>query len=299
VAGEALVNTGFHYEEMTGRNRGFITEAEQQRLRETPVFVCGVGGMGGAAVQTLVRTGVGRIAIADFDRFEVSNFNRQVFATLASAGQEKTDAVAHALRDINPELDLRVYGREWTAELDAILATHRVVINGMDDIAAGIHLYRRARERGATVIDAYSAPLPSVFVTRPADRRPEERLGYPTRDTAWDRLTAEHITACKLAEASYVMVHSSSARQFDLGVAAEMFAGRRPRASFAPMVILTGTLMASEAVKVALGRPGVADGRGRFFNPWTLAIERPRPRLVAAILRPWVRRRLEALTGDG
>jgi len=289
----------FRYEEMTQRNLGFVTEAEQQRLRDTPVFVCGVGGMGGAAVQTLVRAGVERLAIADFDRFEVSNFNRQVFATLETVGADKAEATARALRDINPELELRVLGREWMSDLDAFLPTYRIVVNGMDDVAAGIHLYRRAREHGATVIDAYSAPLPSVFVTRPGDPRPEERLGYPTRGTPWERLTPAQIAACKLAEATHVMLHSSSLRHFDLGVAAELFAGKRPRASFAPMVILTGTLMASEAVKLALGRTGVADHRGAFFNPWTLAIERPRSWLVAAILRPLVRRRLKALNRDG
>jgi len=293
------MTTAFRYEEMTQRNRGFLTEAEQERLRDTPVFVCGVGGMGGAAVQTLVRAGVTRLAIADFDRFEVSNFNRQVFATLATAGQDKAKATARALREVNPGLELRVLGRDWTSRVDEILHTHRVVINGMDDVAAGILLYRRARAHGATIVDAYSAPLPSVFVTRSGDPLPEERLGYPTLGTPWDRLTPAQLAACKLAEATYVMVHSTSARHFDLAIAAELFAGKRPRASFAPMVILTGTLMASEAVKLALGRPGGADARGAFFNPWTLATERPRPRLVAALLRPLVRRRLEALTRDG
>ena len=209
-----------------------------------------------------------------------------MFATLETVGADKAEATARALRDINPELELRVLGREWMSDLDAFLPTYRIVVNGMDDVAAGIHLYRRAREHGATVIDAYSAPLPSVFVTRPGDPRPEERLGYPTRGTPWERLTPAQIAACKLAEATHVMLHSSSLRHFDLGVAAELFAGKRPRASFAPMVILTGTLMASEAVKLALGRTGVADHRGAFFNPWTLAIERPRSWLVAAILRP-------------
>jgi tRNA A37 threonylcarbamoyladenosine dehydratase len=78
----------FTYDELVGRNLGFVTAAEQERIRTTPVFVCGVGGMGGACVQSLVRAGVGRLAIADVDRFEVSNLNRQVFATLSTVGEE-------------------------------------------------------------------------------------------------------------------------------------------------------------------------------------------------------------------
>src|SRR5690606_13841021 len=80
TACKAEIMTQDFYSEMTTRNIGFISEAEQARLKGGAVFVAGVGGMGGAAVQMLVRAGVGKIAIADLDTFEVSNLNRQLFA---------------------------------------------------------------------------------------------------------------------------------------------------------------------------------------------------------------------------
>src|SRR4029078_8161096 len=52
--GEALMSP-FDYAEMTRRNIGFVTEAEQAKLRAARVFVCGTGGMGGACLQSLVR----------------------------------------------------------------------------------------------------------------------------------------------------------------------------------------------------------------------------------------------------
>ena len=55
----------FSYAELTTRNAGFLTPAEQATLRDAAVFVCGVGGMGGAAVQSLVRAGLGKLTIAD------------------------------------------------------------------------------------------------------------------------------------------------------------------------------------------------------------------------------------------
>ena len=234
----------FSYEEMTGRNAGFVTATEQSLLREGRVFVCGVGGMGGAALQSLVRAGVGNLTIADMDLFERSNLNRQLFATVDTVGRLKVSATAEALARINPNVGLTTYGAEWVERLDEILPAHRVVVNGMDDLAAGIALYRKAREHGATVIDAYTSPLPSVTVVRPADPRPEERLRYPTRRTNWRVLTGEEVDACKRAEALYVMVNSSSAKHIDLHVAAELMAGRRSRPSFAPMVIATGVTVA-------------------------------------------------------
>lgn len=279
----------FSYEEMITRNAGFVTNDEQRRLREAHVFVCGVGGMGGAALQSLARAGVGNFTIADMDTFEVSNLNRQVFATMDTVGTGKVEATAAALRRINPDVGLTTYGAEWLDHLDEILPAHRVVVNGMDDLPAGIALYRKAREHGATVIDAYTSPLPSVTVVGPRAPRPEERLRFGTTDTDPRTLTSAQIDAAKLAEAIYVMVHSSSAKHIDLGIAAELMAGRRSRPSFAPMVIETGTMMAFEAVKLILGRKTV-DHRGVFMNPWTMRIERPRPALVASMMERAARR---------
>ena len=53
----------FSYAEFTTRNIGFISEREQEALRAAKVLVIGVGGMGGAALQSLARTGVGAFAI--------------------------------------------------------------------------------------------------------------------------------------------------------------------------------------------------------------------------------------------
>jgi hypothetical protein len=282
--------TAFSYDDFTQRNLGFVTAAEQQRLQSARVFVCGVGGMGGAALQSLVRAGVGGFAIADFDLFEISNLNRQVFANLATVGTPKVEATAAQLRQVNPGVELEILGREWTDHLDALLPRYRIVVNGMDDVAAGIALYRKAREHGATVIDAYTSPLPSVMVAGPADPRPEERLGYPSlgRDPA--SLTVETLQDCVQREIEHVLVHSSSARHIDLAIAKDLMTGKRKRMSFAPMVITTGNLMAFEAIKLILGRRPVADFRGYFFNPWTLRVETPRTPPAAAVVRFLVRR---------
>jgi len=132
---------------------------------------------------------------------------------------------------------------------------------------------------------------------RPADPRPETRLGFPTVGTDWRALTAEQLDACKAAEAVYVLVHSSSARHIDLDVAADMLAGRRPRPSFAPMVIATGTLMAFEAIKLLLGRPSGVDYRGVFLDPWAMRLERPRSAPVAWVMGKVARRMLRRLGG--
>lgn len=289
----------FDYAEFVNRNIGFVDAREQQRLREAIVLVLGVGGMGGAAVQSLVRAGVGRFVIADLDTFELSNLNRQVFADLETVGQEKAQATADAMRRINPDVAIELHGGDWPQQLDALLPRCPIVINGMDDIAAGIGLYRKARDHGATVIDAYTSPLPSVIVVRPEAPRPEERLQWPSRGREPATLDADALAQCFGAELEYVLVHSSSAKHVDLDVARDLMVGKRKRMSFAPMVITTGNLMAFEAVKLILGRRPLADERGYFFNPWTMRVERPRSVPVAWVLRALVRRFLKRMRDGG
>lgn len=285
----------FDYATFTTRNFGFVSAAEQEKLRQGGVFVAGVGGMGGACVASLVRAGLGNLAIADIDRFEISNLNRQVFANLDTVGQEKAAASAAAIRRINPEIRLEVFGADWTARLPEIAQRYGVIVNGCDDIAATAQLYRIARQLGASVIDAYAAPLPSVILVRPSAPRPEERLAYPTRGKAWDSLSEADKRGAFLKELEYVMTHSSSARHIDLDVAAEVAAGKRSRMSFAPMVITTGNLMAYEALQLVMSRPSRTDHRGWFFNPYHPRIERPLPPPIAALKGMVVRRFLSRM----
>jgi molybdopterin/thiamine biosynthesis adenylyltransferase len=287
----------FDYSEFITRNLGFVGATEQVRLREGAVFVAGVGGMGGACVQSLVRAGLGRLAIADIDRFDVSNLNRQVFANLDTVGHEKAAITAAALRRINPELQVEVFDRAWTELLPDIAKRYPVIVNGCDDVAATVHLYRTAREAGATVIDAYASPLPSVTVVRPGAPRPEERLRYPTRDKPWESLTQTETRQAFVKELEYVLTHSSAASHIDLEVAAEVAAGRRSRMSFAPMVIATGNLMAYEALQLVMGRCSRTDHQGWFLNPYAPRIERPLPAPIAAVKGLLVRRFMAQMIG--
>lgn len=289
------MDSDFDYGEFTSRNFGFVNAAGQRRLRRAAVLVVGVGGMGGAAVQSLARMGVGHFALVDGDRFEVSNLNRQVFASLDTVGIDKVEATAAAVARINPEAQIERVGPAWPAQIDQWLERYPLVINGMDDIAMGVHLYRRAAACGATVVDAYTAPLPSVKVVEPRDPRPEQRLRYPSLGLDVRALSADVQAGCLRRELEYVLVHSSAARHVNLRVAREVLQGQRHRMSFAPMVITTGNLMAFEVAKQVLDIRPRASARGYFLDPWTMRIEHPRNPASAMVRRLLARRALKRL----
>jgi molybdopterin/thiamine biosynthesis adenylyltransferase len=284
----------FSYVEMTGRNAGILSATDQELLRESRALVCGAGGAGGAALQSLVRAGVGALTIADRDVFVRSSLNRHLFATADTMGKLKAPTIADALRRINPSLAVETHGADWVEQLDEILPAHQVVIDALDDVAGSIALYRKAREHGVTVVGSYAVPMPSVTVVRPADPRPEERLGYPTTRTNWRVLTDDEVAGCRLADVRHALVHSSWNRHLDPELVARLVSGAGSTPSLAPLTILTGTLMALETIKL-LARRDTVDCRGVFLDPWTLRIERPRPTPIAWMLDRIARRRLQQM----
>ncbi|WP_196258163.1 HesA/MoeB/ThiF family protein [Pelagibacterium limicola] len=285
----------FSYAEFTNRNLGFVTAEEQEKLREATVFVCGTGGMGGAAVLALARAGIGKLILADIDTFEIGNMNRQVFAFTNTVGQHKAEATEALIRTINPQIETIVYKDEWPGHAIASIEASSVTINGTDDLAASLLLYRSARAAHRPVIDAYASSLPSVYVTRPGEPMPEERLHYPTIGTSWDELTVEQRNEAFMREIEHVMVHSSARKYIDLAMAGEMAAGKRKRMSFAPMVITTGMLMAYETIALILGQQTRTDCRGWFFNPYEGKVERPLPFWLSAVVTPIARRQIAKL----
>ena len=129
----------FPYDEAFSRNLGWVTDAEQQRLKRTRVCMAGLGGVGGVHLLTLARLGVGAFSIADFDTFAYANFNRQVGATVTSIDRPKIEVMLDMARDINPNLDVRVFDRGIDeTNVDAFLADGDVYLDGLDFFALAI-----------------------------------------------------------------------------------------------------------------------------------------------------------------
>jgi len=134
-----VATQAFSYDEAFSRNLGWVTAAEQQRLRQSRVCIAGLGGVGGVYLLTLARLGIGAFSIADFDTYALANFNRQVGATVSSLGRPKIDVMLAMARDINPELDVRVFkdGLD-AANIAPFLADGDVYLDGLDFFALDI-----------------------------------------------------------------------------------------------------------------------------------------------------------------
>src|SRR5262249_11751384 len=155
-------------------------------------------------------------------------------------------------------IEIRTDDHFGADNIERVLDGVDVIINGMDELSACIRLWRGARERGIPLVDAWTAPIPNVFVLRPGDPTPEELLAYPTANVDPDHLTPELIDECKLREALHIALHTRSLRYLNPIVIQEILSGKRARISFAPMVWGAGLMMAWEALKIRLDRRHVA-----------------------------------------
>lgn len=129
------MTSSFDYHTAFSRNLGWLTEREQETLRQATVAIAGMGGVGGNYLLSLCRLGVGNFHIADFDQFEVANFNRQVGATINHLGADKAETMAALAKEINPEVNIKVFNQGVTNEnVDEFL-------DGVDHYLDGLDFY--------------------------------------------------------------------------------------------------------------------------------------------------------------
>jgi len=150
----------FDYDRAFSRNIGWVTKTEQETLRKSRIAIAGLGGVGGAHLLTLARLGVSRFNIADFDDFDVQNMNRQAGAFMPFMGQPKIDTVARMARDINPEIDLRMFPDGVKPEnMDEFLRDVDVYVDGLDFFVLPVRrmVFAKCREKGIPALTA--APL--------------------------------------------------------------------------------------------------------------------------------------------
>lgn len=150
----------FQYREAFSRNVGWVTHAEQNLLRGKKVAIAGMGGVGGVHLLTLARLGIGAFHIADFDTFDLVNFNRQVGATMSSLGQPKAQVLRAMALDVNPELELRVFDEGVNAgNIDAFLEGVDLYVDGLDFFAFSARrlVFEACRVKGIPACTA--APL--------------------------------------------------------------------------------------------------------------------------------------------
>lgn len=110
-----------------------IGPAGQARLKEAKALLIGAGGLGSAAGLYLAAAGVGTIGVADADAVELSNLQRQIIHRMDSVGTAKTASAARAIRELNPEVEVRLHeGRVDPENIQRLIEPYDVILDCTD-----------------------------------------------------------------------------------------------------------------------------------------------------------------------
>lgn len=130
-----------------------------QKIKKMHVAVFGLGGVGGSACEALVRAGVFELTLVDADTVDVSNINRQAFATSETIGFDKIEAASIRLKAINPNVILHTkkvfYLPENRDEFD--FSVYDYVVDAIDTVSAKISLVEEASRSNTPIISAMGA----------------------------------------------------------------------------------------------------------------------------------------------
>ncbi|MBR1904141.1 MAG: tRNA threonylcarbamoyladenosine dehydratase, partial [Alphaproteobacteria bacterium] len=129
------------------------------KLENCRVAVFGIGGVGGYAVEALVRSGIGALDLIDDDRVCLTNLNRQLFATRQTVGKYKVEVAAERIADINPKCRLNLHKTFFLPEnkTEFDFSQYDYIIDAIDTVSGKIGLVMAATEVNVTIISAMGA----------------------------------------------------------------------------------------------------------------------------------------------
>lgn len=141
------------------RTRMILGNDAMEKLKHSRVAVFGVGGVGGHAVEALVRSGIGSLDIIDNDTVSETNINRQLFALCSTVGQFKVDAAKKRLLDINPNLNLHCHKTFFSPDTagDFDFGKYDYVIDAIDTVTGKIELVMQCKNARVPIISSMGA----------------------------------------------------------------------------------------------------------------------------------------------
>jgi tRNA A37 threonylcarbamoyladenosine dehydratase len=125
-----------------------------ERLYKARVAVFGIGGVGGYAVEALVRSGIGTLDLFDHDTVSLTNLNRQIIATHATVGMPKVEAARQRILAINPNAIVNAHQVFYTPDTADLFdfTKYDYIIDAIDTVTGKLCIIQNAAAAGVPVI---------------------------------------------------------------------------------------------------------------------------------------------------
>ncbi len=161
------------------RNRIYLSQEEQQRIKDVPILLGG-SGIGSVIAECALRLGFENITIVDGDQVELSNLNRQNY-TIDDINKDKVQALQERLQLINPNAKINVINEFLTNEnVESFIKDYEIAINALDfttDIP--LQFDKLCQKNGITVLHPYNIGWGGVVAVITPDGLTLESIAKP------------------------------------------------------------------------------------------------------------------------
>lgn len=207
--------------------RNPLTRPQQAKVRKAVFAIVGLGGTGGFILENLLRMGAEKLIVFDHDRFELSNFNRQPLATEDFLDLPKVHAAVARAKAINKGISIETHS-QFDERSESVIRKADIILDGTDNVKTKLTLSRMARSMGIPYVFC-SAQGSRGIVTTFTKYRFEKAFQLPHDEDALERYQSCQSIIC-------------------------------------PAASLAGTLAASQALNLVIGKPYAKAPSAIFFD---------------------------------
>lgn len=124
------------------------------KLNNATVLIIGLGGVGGNALESIVRIGISNIILVDNDIVDITNLNRQILSLNSNVGELKVDVAKKRVLDINPNCNVTIIPKfiDSTNILELFEFNIDYIIDCCDTVTTKILLIKESLKRNINII---------------------------------------------------------------------------------------------------------------------------------------------------
>lgn len=234
-------------ENIFSRTEALLGRAAMEKLKGARVALFGLGGVGSAAFEALVRSGVGHIDVFDYDTVSPTNLNRQFLATSDTVGKNKTEAAVIRAKSICKDTRVTAHNMFYLPENsgDINMQDFDFVIDAVDTVTAKLEIIANAKKAETPVISCMGTGN-KMDITRLRVMDISKTQGCPLA-----RVMRKELRARGIENLSVVF---SDEKPFITEPTGELKGNRPAPASAVFVPAAAGLILAWEAVKYIIGR---------------------------------------------
>lgn len=139
---------------MFERTSLLIGEDNLNKIRNLNILVLGVGGVGGYAIETLIRSGLEKITLVDYDKIDITNLNRQIITNSGNIGKDKVDEFKKRILSINKNVEVNIINKKIDKDNIDLLFKYNYdyIIDACDTVIVKKLLIKECHNRGINLI---------------------------------------------------------------------------------------------------------------------------------------------------